>query len=91
MLFFNTCLVLKGTMTKQFFFIFYCNGLICHQWLDFRLACSVPPAWLQRAQAVQNSFSGCSGHIESMQYICDGKVTVWKIPKLAGKVWKVTV
>ena len=41
----------------------YWTGMISYQWLDFRLACSMPAACLQHAQGYQSLFIGCTGHI----------------------------
>ena len=41
---------------KKIFYIFYCTGLISHQWFGIHLACSVPVACLQRTQHIYSSF-----------------------------------
>ena len=42
--------------------------MVYYQWLDFRLACSVPEAYLQRARGDKSSFIGYLGHIHCMSY-----------------------
>ena len=46
----------NSALLRNLFHFFSCTGVISHQWLNFRLPCSVPAAWLQLACSVHRVF-----------------------------------